>query len=139
MTRRKKFEGSNKNFMAIKTFLDLEIYNLSRQLAKEIFQLTLQFPSEEKYSLTDQIRRSSRSIKANIAEGWGKRIYINNFKRHLFDSNGSLEETKSWLISALDCNYISEEIFADFISKTEMIGSKLWKLHDNWKDFEKKT
>ena len=67
--------------MAIKTFLDLEIYNLSRQLAKEIFQLTLQFPSEERYSLTDQIRRSSRSIKANIAEGWGKRIYINNFKR----------------------------------------------------------
>ena len=95
--------------MPIKTFLDLEIYNLSRQLAKEIFQLTLQFPAEEKYSLTDQIRRSSRSIKANIAEGWGKRIYINNFKRHLVDSNGSLEETKSWLISALDCNYISQE------------------------------
>ena len=111
--------------MAIKTFLDLEIYNLSRQLAKEIFQLTLQFPAEEKYSLTDQIRRSSRSIKANIAEGWGKRIYINNFKRHLVDSNGSLEETKSWLISALDCNYISEEIFSGFIIKTEIIGSKL--------------
>lgn len=125
--------------MPIKTFLDLEIYNLSRQLAKEIFQLTLQFPAEEKYSLTDQIRRSSRSIKANIAEGWGKRIYINNFKRHLVDSNGSLEETKSWLISALDCNYISQEIFAGFITKTEIIGSKLWKLHDNWKDFEKKT
>ena len=125
--------------MAIKTFLDLEIYNLSRQLAKEIFQLTLQFPSEERYSLTDQIRRSSRSIKANIAEGWGKRIYINNFKRHLVDSNGSLEETKSWLISALDCNYISEKIFTIFISKAEIIGSKLWKLHDNWQDFEKKT
>ena len=125
--------------MPIKTFLDLEIYNLSRQLAKEIFQLTLQFPAEEKYSLTDQIRRSSRSIKANIAEGWGKRIYINNFKRHLVDSNGSLEETKSWLISALDCNYISQEIFVDFFSKVEIIGSKLWKLHDNWQDFEKKT
>ena len=125
--------------MPIKTFLDLEIYNLSRQLAKEIFQLTLQFPAEEKYSLTDQIRRSSRSIKANIAEGWGKRIYINNFKRHLVDSNGSLEETKSWLISALDCNYISQEIFVDFFSKAEIIGSKLWKLHDNWQDFEKKT
>ena len=125
--------------MPIKTFLDLDVYNLSRQLAKEIFQLTLQFPAEEKYSLTDQIRRSSRSIKANIAEGWGKRIYINNFKRHLVDSNGSLEETKSWLISALDCNYISEEIFSGFITKTEIIGSKLWKLHDNWQDFEKKT
>ena len=125
--------------MPIKTFLDLEIYNLSRQLAKEIFHLTLQFPPEEKYSLTDQIRRSSRSVKANIAEGWGKRIYINSFKRHLVDSNGSLEETKSWCISALDCNYISEKIFTDLISKAEIIGGKLWKLHDNWQDFEKKT
>ena len=124
--------------MPIKTFLDLDIYTLSRQLAKEIFQLTLKFPPEEKYSLTDQIRRSSRSIKANIAEGWGKRIYINNFKRHLVDSNGSLEETKSWCISALDCNYISEEIFNDLISKAEIIGGKLWKLHDTWQDFEKK-
>lgn len=97
--------------MPIKTFLDLEIYNLSKQLAKEIFQLTLQFPAEEKYSLTDQIRRLSRSIKANIAEGWGKRIYINNFKRYLVDSNGSLEETKSWLISALDLQlYFSRNI-----------------------------
>ena len=125
--------------MPIKTFLDLDVYNLSRQLAKEIFQLTLQFPPDEKYSLTDQIRRSSRSIKANIAEGWGKRIYINSFKRHLVDSNGSLEETKSWCISALDCNYISEKISNDLISKAEIIGGKLWKLHDNWQDFEKKT
>ena len=125
--------------MPIKTFLDLDVYNLSRQLAKEIFQLTLQFPPDEKYSLTDQIRRSSRSVKANIAEGWGKRIYINSFKRHLVDSNGSLEETKSWCISALDCNYISEKIFNDLISKAEIIGGKLWKLHDNWQDFEKKT
>ena len=125
--------------MPIKTFLDLDIYKLSRQLAKDIFQLTLKFPPEEKYSLTDQIRRSSRSVKANIAEGWGKRIYINSFKRHLVDSNGSLEETKSWCISALDCNYISEEVYNDFINKAEVIGGKLWKLHDTWKDFEPKT
>lgn len=116
--------------MPIKTFLDLEIFKLSRQLAKEIFQVTLQFPAEEKYSLTDQIPRSSRSVKANIAEGWGKRIYINSFKSHLVNSNGSLEETKSWCISALDCNYISEEVYTDFINKAEIIGSKLWKLHD---------
>ena len=125
--------------MPIKTFLDLEIYKLSRQLAKEIFQLTLKFPPEEKYSLTDQIRRSSRSVKANIAEGWGKRIYINSFKRLLVDSNGSLEETKSWCISALDCDYISEEVYNDFINKAEIIGGKLWKLHDTWKDFEPKA
>ncbi len=125
--------------MPIKTFLDLDIYKLSRQFAKEIFQLTLKFPPEEKYSLTDQIRRSSRSVKANIAEGWGKRVYINSFKRHLVDSNGSLEETKSWTISALDCKYISTEVFEDLIHKAEIIGGKLWKLHDTWQDFEKKT
>lgn len=125
--------------MAIKTFPDLDIYKLSRQLAKDIFLLTLKFPPEEKYSLTDQIRRSSRSVKANIGEGWGKRIYINSFKRHLVDSNGSLEETKSWVISSLDCNYITEEIYNDLINKAEVIGSKLWKLHDTRKDFETKT
>ncbi len=125
--------------MPIKTFLDLDVYKLSRQLAKEIFQLTLKFPTEEKYSLTDQIRRSSRSVKANIAEGWGKRVYINSFKRHLVDSNGSLEETKSWCISTLDCNYISTEVYENLINKAEVIGGKLWKLHDTWKDFEPKT
>jgi four helix bundle protein len=125
--------------MPIKTFLDLDVYKLSRQLAQEIFQLTLKFPPEEKYSLTDQIRRSSRSVKANIAEGWGKRVYINSFKRHLVDSNGSLEETKSWCISALDCNYISTEVYENLINKAEVIGGKLWKLHDTWKDFEPKT
>ncbi len=125
--------------MPIKTFLDLDVYKLSRQFAKDIFQLTLKFPTEEKYSLIDQIRRSSRSVQANIAEGWGKRIYINNFKRHLVDSTGSLEETKSWCISALDCNYISEEIFNDLIDKAAAIGGKLYKLHDTWQDFENKS
>lgn len=124
--------------MPIKKFLDLDTYKLSRELAKEIFQLTLKFPPEETYSLTDQIRRSSRSVKANIAEGWGKRIYINSFKRHLVDSNGSLEETKSWCISALDCDYISEEVYNDLTNKAEIIGGKLWKLHDTWTDFQTK-
>ncbi len=55
------------------------------------------------------------------------------------DSNGSLEETKSWCISALDCNYISTEVYENLINKAEMIGGKLWKLHDTWKDFEPKT
>ncbi|MEP6596080.1 MAG: four helix bundle protein [Ginsengibacter sp.] len=121
--------------MSIKTFLDLEVYQQATQLAKEIFNLTIKFPPEEKYSLTDQIRRSSRSVSVNIAEGWDKRIYINNFKRHLVDTNGSLEESKSWLISALDCNYITSEIFDDFTNKAKVIGGKLWNLHDKWQDF----
>ena len=59
----------------IKSFRDLDVYQLARTLCNEIFELSKSFPIEEKYSLTDQIRRSSRSVKANIAEGWGKKIY----------------------------------------------------------------
>jgi four helix bundle protein len=99
--------------------------------------LTIKFPIEEKYSLTDQVRRSSRSVAANIAEGWGKRVYINSFKRHLIDSNGSIEESKSWLLSALDCNYLNPQIFDDLSNKANIIGGKLWKLHNTWQNFEK--
>jgi four helix bundle protein len=119
--------------MPIKTFTDLDVYNLSHELAMDVFHITRKFPNEEKCSLIDQIRRSSRSVAANVAEGWGKRIYPANFKRHLVDSNGSLEETKSWLFFSKDCNYITKDEFQSLILKTEAIGGKLWKLHDNWK------
>jgi four helix bundle protein len=119
--------------MAIKSFVDLEVYQLARQLSSKVFELSKEFPKEEKYSLTDQIRRSARSVSANIAEGWGKRIYIDVFKRHLIDSIGSLEETKSWLISAHDCNYISKEKFNELFLHCENTGSKLYTLHQNWK------
>ena len=117
----------------IKSVKDLEVYNLSFEFAMSIFNISLSFPKEEKYSLTDQIRRSSRSIFGNIAEGWGKRKYIRVFKRHLIDSIGSLEETKSWLDFCLECNYISIEIHEELFKKSETIGSKLFKLHENWK------
>ncbi|MBK8140179.1 MAG: four helix bundle protein [Chitinophagaceae bacterium] len=64
----------------------------------DIYHLAKNFPKEEKYSLTDQIIRSSRSISANIAEGWGKRVYENEFRKYLIYSMGSLEETKVWLL-----------------------------------------
>jgi four helix bundle protein len=92
----------------IKTIADLDVYMLSYRLAMEIFEITRSFPKEEKYSLTDQIIRSSRSITANIAEGWGKRSYENEFKRHLIYAMGSMEETKVWLNFAKDCNYIEQ-------------------------------
>ncbi len=79
----------------IQSFFDLEVYKLSHQLAMNVFVMTKGFPTEEKYSLTSQIVRSSRSVAANIAEGWGKRIYEAEFKRHLVYAMGSLEETKS--------------------------------------------
>ena len=78
----------------IKTVFDLEVFKLSYQMSMAVFKSSRSFPKEERYSLTDQLVRSSRSIAANIAEGWGKRIYENEFKKHLVYAMGSLEETK---------------------------------------------
>jgi four helix bundle protein len=117
----------------INSFNDLEVYKISRKLEVRIFNLTKLFPPEEKYSLTDQIRRSSRSIKANIAEGWGKKIYPEVFKRHLIDSLGSKDETISWLQSAYDCHYISESVFNDLFEEYDFLGGKIFKLRENWK------
>lgn len=121
--------------MAIKSFLDLEVYQLAHTFAMKVFEITQRFPSEEKYSLTDQIRRSSRSIAVNTAEGWGKREYVGNFKRHLVDGMGSLEESKSWLLFAKDCNYITIDICNQLLMEAEVLGAKLRRLHDTWKDF----
>jgi four helix bundle protein len=121
--------------MPIKSFLDLEVYQLAHKFAMKIFEITKKFPTEEKYSLTDQIRRSSRSIAVNTAEGWGKRIHIGNFKRHLVDGIGSLEESKSWLLFARDCNYITIEIYNKLLAEAEVLGTKIRRLHDKWKDF----
>ncbi len=77
--------------------MDLEVYRLAFDLAMEVFELTKKFPKEEKYSLTDQIRRSSRSVPINIREGFAKRRYENLFIRHLNDAMGSSEETRGWL------------------------------------------
>jgi four helix bundle protein len=117
----------------IKSLLDLEIFTLSYKYSMEIFQVTRKFPKEEKYSLIDQIIRSSRSISANIAEGWGKRIYINEFKRSLVYAMGSVEETKTWLYYSRDCNYIQLDLFDILSIKLNEIGSKIFKLYENWR------
>jgi four helix bundle protein len=121
--------------MPINTFLDLEVYQLAHKFAMDVFEITKSFPNEERFSLTDQIRRSSRSIAVNTAEGWGKRVYVGNFKRHLVDGMGSLEESKAWLIFARDCKYITIDIYTQLHFEAEVLGSKLRRLYDNWKDF----
>lgn len=105
----------------VKTYRDLNVYQLSYSLAMKLFEITKKFPKEETYSLTDQIRRSSRSTPVNIAEGWTKRKYENVFIRHLIDSNGSCEETKVWLDFARDCQYIDtrEHILNQLIAAGE--------------------
>ncbi len=117
----------------IKTVSDLDVFRMSYQIAMEIFQLSRLFPKEEKYSLTDQVVRSSRSVAANIAEGWGKRIYENEFKRHLVYAMGSLEETKVWMMFAKDCGYITVEKFNEITEKFNNVGGKIYKLYENWK------
>ncbi len=118
--------------MPISKVKDLEVYRLSFDLAINIFKISRSFPKEEKYSLTDQIMRSSKSVSANIAEGYGKRVYPLEFKRHLIYSLGSIEETKSWLEFAKENNYMTEKIFESLYRQCEEVGSKLFRLHEKW-------
>ena len=92
--------------MQYKGYRDLKVYQLAYRLATEIFNETKRFPSDEKYSLTDQIRRSSRSIPANIAEAWKKRIYSKMFVSKLIDCAGEAGETEVWLEIAKDAGYL---------------------------------
>lgn len=103
-------------------YKDLLAYQKAFQLAMEIFELSKTFPVEEKYSLTDQIRRSSRSVCANIAESYRKRRYVNHFVSKLTDSDAENSETNVWLDFSLECNYISNENHYLLIQKTIEIG-----------------
>jgi four helix bundle protein len=91
------------------SFRDLVVYKNARKIAKSIFELTKSFPKEEMYSLTDQARRSSRSIGAQIAEAWAKRRYKKHFIRKLTDADGEQQETQHWIETAEDCGYLSRE------------------------------
>ncbi|MEW6400486.1 MAG: four helix bundle protein [Chloroflexota bacterium] len=107
------------------SFRDLIVYQKSRQLSREIFELTKTFPKEEIFSLTDQVRRSSRSIGANIAEAWAKRKYEKHFVSKLTDSDGEQMETQHWIETALDCGYISQSRSAQLIEKCLELGRLL--------------
>lgn len=89
---------------------DLKLYQKAFAAAQEIFQLSTLFPREETYSLTDQIRRSSRSVCANTAEAWRKRRYAAAFVAKLNDAEAEAAETQTWLEFAMDCGYMEREI-----------------------------
>jgi four helix bundle protein len=108
-----------------KSFRDLIVYQKAKALAKEIFQLSKRFPREEMYSLTDQIRRCSRSIGGQIAEAWAKRLYEKHFVSKLTDADGEQNETQHWLDTAADCEYISAVEQAALIAKCQEIGRLL--------------
>jgi four helix bundle protein len=107
------------------SFHELIVYQKSRELQSEILRLTKSFPKEETYSLTDQIRRSSRSIGANIAEAWAKRRYEKHFISKLTDSDGEQMETQHWIETALECDYINQKVNATLIEKCLEIGRML--------------
>lgn len=109
----------------VNSFRELEVYKLSRELALIIFKITLTFPAEERYSLTDQIRRSSRSIGAQISESWGKRRFINHFISKLTDGDSEQFETQHWIEIASDCNYISKDQEKVLLEKCVVINHML--------------
>lgn len=107
--------------MALKHFRELEVYQRAFKLAMRIFEITKSFPQEEKYSLVDQIRRSSRSVCSNLAEAWRKRKYIAVFRNKLTDAMQEASETQSWLEFCLACNYINDGLFKELDEEYEEV------------------
>jgi len=120
-------------------FKKLLAYQKSFELAMNIFQISKSFPKEETYSLTDQVRRSSRSVSANIAESYRKRIYPKNFISKLTDADAENSETNTWLEFALACNYINNDIFQQLNSKSAEIGKLINYMINNPDKFGVKT
>lgn len=113
------------------TFRDLIVYKKAFSLAMEIFEMVKTFPKEEKYSLTDQIVRSSRAVCANIAEGYRKRRYVAHFVAKVTDSDMENTETQTWLDFSLACNYITQEKYKDLLNKSEEVGRLLQNMITN--------
>ena len=109
----------------IKGVRDLDVYKIAFETAMEIFEISKEFPKEEKYSLVDQLRKSSRSVCTNLAEGWRKRRYKAVFINKLSDAAQEAAETQTWLEFALKCNYINEVIFKKLDEKYEHIFAML--------------
>jgi len=122
----------------IQSYKDLKVYQLAFASAMDIFRMTKTFPKEELYSLTDQVRRSSRSVAANLVEGWAKRHYENVFRRHILDAIGSSDETKLWLDFARECGYLDAEQHRHLMDQYEDVGRMLFGLYERWRTFPKK-
>src|SRR6266480_5471759 len=120
---------------AAKSFRDLKVYQASREAAQRVFELSKSFPREERYSLTDQIRRSSRAVKAIIAEAWARRRYKAAFVNKIDEALGEAYETQSWLDDALDGAALSSQEFGDLDNRYDAIGGMLSRMIDRADDF----
>lgn len=112
-------------------FKSLKVYQLSYRLAMDIFELTKKFPKEEVYSLTNQIRRSSRSVCANLAEAYRKRIYPKNFTSKISDADGEASETLVWIDFARSCGYIDSQTHETLNNSYMEIGRMLGSMGSN--------
>ena len=112
-------------------YKDLIGYKKAYELAMEIFVLSKKFPSEEKYSLTDQVRRSSRSVCANIAEAYRRRRYKDYFISKLSDAETENSETQVWLDFAQDCGYLTLEKYSELSTKNDEVGKLIWYMISN--------
>jgi four helix bundle protein len=115
----------------LRGYRDLKVYQRAFKLAMEIFNLSKSFPQEERYSLTSQIRRSSRSVAANIAEGFRKRQYPNMFVSKLADSDAEAAETQVWLDFAQACGYLTEERRRQLVTGYEELGKMIGSMMAN--------
>jgi four helix bundle protein len=121
---------------------DLIVYRRAIDLAMRIFEISKRFPKEETYSLTDQVRRSSRSVAANIAEAWRKRRYAAAFVCKLNDAEGESAETQTWIEVAVRCGYLLRETAKELYSEYDEIISMLVSMEnkpDSWVLFKAKT
>jgi four helix bundle protein len=112
----------------------LDVFNLGYTLAMKVFEGSAGFPKEERYALTDQIRRSSRAVCSNVAEGFGKRRHEAVFKNSLNNALGEAAETKVWLDFALDCGYVKPQEHATLMKGYDQVGAMLWSLMKKWRN-----
>ena len=112
----------------MRSFRDLRVYQEMFALQQEIFKMSRRWPKEEQYALTDQVRRSSRSMGSNIAESWAKRRYPAHFVSKLTDADGETQETSHWLATAMACGYISTPEQSALQFQLDSIGGKIGKM-----------
>jgi len=112
----------------IKSFRELEVYKLALQEARKIFVITKAFPRDEVYSMSSQIRRSSRAVTAMLAESWARRIYPAAFVSKLNEALGEAMETQAWLDNALNCGYIDSKLHSELDNEWQHIGAMLNKM-----------
>jgi four helix bundle protein len=119
----------------IRSFRDLDVYKLAREQARNLFAVSKSFPKEERFSLTDQIRRSSRAVNAMTAEAWARRRYLAAFINKIDEALGEAMETQAWLDHAVDCGYLDRYQYRSLDDSWQKIGAMLNRMIQRADDF----